>query len=163
MNEKLCEHCDKPLIERQQRFCSKSCRGHVVINSPKGPRVTRTCYFCSSEFVSKRSKYCSDGCKEEQAFKDGRKIDLRTALTLNSPVRGVKLKAVLIREGILELKCNICNLTEWCGKPAPLQLDHKNGINTDNRLKNLRLLCANCHAQTDTFCGKNIGRQTNGE
>lgn len=36
-----------------------------------------------------------------------------------------------------------------------LQLDHINGINTDNRLENLRLLCPNCHSLTPTFCGKN--------
>jgi hypothetical protein len=37
----------------------------------------------------------------------------------------------------------------------PLQLDHVNGVRTDNRLFNLRILCPNCHAQTDTWCSKN--------
>lgn len=32
-----------------------------------------------------------------------------------------------------------------------------NGDRTDNRLENLRLLCPNCHAQTDTYRGRNIG------
>ena len=36
-----------------------------------------------------------------------------------------------------------------------LQLDHINGINNDHRLENLRWLCPNCHAITDTFAGKN--------
>jgi 5-methylcytosine-specific restriction endonuclease McrA len=40
-------------------------------------------------------------------------------------------------------------------KSISLQLDHINGIRTDNRLENLRLLCPNCHSQTETFCGKN--------
>lgn len=38
------------------------------------------------------------------------------------------------------------------GKTLPLQLDHVNGDHTDNRLENLRILCANCHSQTDTWC-----------
>jgi hypothetical protein len=33
-------------------------------------------------------------------------------------------------------------------------LDHINGIDNDNRLCNLRLLCPNCNSQTDSFAGK---------
>ena len=35
--------------------------------------------------------------------------------------------------------------------------EHINGINNDNRIENLALLCPNCHSQTDTYAGKNIG------
>jgi 5-methylcytosine-specific restriction endonuclease McrA len=41
---------------------------------------------------------------------------------------------------------------------VPLELDHVNGDRADNRLENLRLVCPNCHAQTDTYRGRNIGR-----
>ena len=40
-------------------------------------------------------------------------------------------------------------------KKMALELDHINGINNDNRLENLRWLCPNCHAITDTYAGKN--------
>lgn len=43
------------------------------------------------------------------------------------------------------------------GNPIPLELHHINGINTDNRISNLQLICPNCHAQTDNYRGKNIG------
>lgn len=65
-----------------------------------------------------------------------------------------KLKERIIKAGLLVEKCYICGVYEWMGKPLVLQMDHINGNNRDNRLENLRLLCPNCHSQTDTFCGK---------
>lgn len=65
------------------------------------------------------------------------------------------LKKKLVNEGLLIYECKICRLTSWLEKPISLQLDHVNGINSDNRLENLRLLCPNCHSQTETFSGKN--------
>ena len=67
------------------------------------------------------------------------------------------LKKRLWKEGLLDKKCYNCGITEWLGKPAPLQLDHINGKRIDNRIENLRILCPNCHATTDTYCGKNKG------
>ena len=48
-------------------------------------------------------------------------------------------------------ECTICGRTQWYGEAIPLQLDHTNGNNDDNRLENLRLLCPNCHAQTPQY------------
>lgn len=69
------------------------------------------------------------------------------------------LKARLIREGLKENRCEICNITEWLGKPLNMQLHHKNGDGLDNRIGNLEFLCANCHSQTDTYGGRNGHRK----
>ena len=63
------------------------------------------------------------------------------------------LKKRLIEAGYKEAKCENpeCGITEWNGKPAPLELHHINGNHYDNRLENLQILCANCHRQTDTY------------
>ena len=49
-------------------------------------------------------------------------------------------------------------LLEWNGKPVTLILDHTNGVNSDNRVHNLRLLCPNCNSQLRTHGGGNKGR-----
>jgi hypothetical protein len=79
-------------------------------------------------------------------------------LTENSYHQSNRLRNRLFKSGLKEKKCECCGITQWNGKPAPLELDHINGINTDNRIENLRILCPNCHAQTDTYRGKNINK-----
>lgn len=71
------------------------------------------------------------------------------------------LKQRLIKEKYFEHKCYKCNRTEWEGQKIPIQLEHKNGVHNDNRIENLTFLCPNCHALTDTYCGKNKKRQSN--
>ena len=62
----------------------------------------------------------------------------------------------LLREGIFAPKCANCALERWQGMPISLELDHIDGDRFNNDLKNLRLLCPNCHAQTPTYRGRNI-------
>ena len=51
-------------------------------------------------------------------------------------------------------KCEICGIDKWNYKILALEIHHINGVNTDNRLDNLQLLCPNCHSQTETFRGR---------
>ncbi|MER5468864.1 HNH endonuclease signature motif containing protein [Streptomyces sp. NPDC002935] len=51
--------------------------------------------------------------------------------------------------------CGRCgNTGEWLGHSITLQIDHVNGDWRDNRRENLRYLCPNCHALTETWCGR---------
>ena len=73
----------------------------------------------------------------------------------NDCIKSSKLKEKLIKDGIKEAKCEICGLTEWNGKPIPLELHHKNGDHYDNEIENLQILCPNCHAQQPNNSGAN--------
>ncbi len=84
-----------------------------------------------------------------------KKVSSSTLLVKNSKVGSSKLKKRILDEGLLENKCSMCGIgPEWNGKALVLQLDHINGDSTDNRIENLRIVCPNCHTQTETFSGK---------
>ncbi len=91
------------------------------------------------------------------------KIPIEKYLIKGSTITISKLRERLLKEGIKEHKCENpeCGLTEWHNMPIPLQLHHINGDRTDNRLENLQLLCPNCHALTDNYCGKKLKEEKN--
>lgn len=65
------------------------------------------------------------------------------------------LKNHILNFSLLSYRCCLCpNVGMWQGQKLTLQLDHINGVDNDNRLTNLRLLCPNCHSQTKNFAGK---------
>lgn len=65
------------------------------------------------------------------------------------------LRRRLIAAGIKKNKCEICGIEEWNNSPLQCHLDHVDGNPENNLLTNLRILCPNCHSQTETFAGRN--------
>ena len=85
------------------------------------------------------------------------KYQLNEIFVENSPVAQKILRGYVERHQVIEYKCQTCGCNgEWQGGIISLELDHINGNNTDNRIENLRYLCPNCHALTDTYRGRNI-------
>lgn len=97
-----------------------------------------------------------------QGWNKGRKLPpkqpIERYLQNTFPIQSYKLKNRLLREGMLPQRCMRCGGTHWLDQLIPLELDHINGDNKDNRLANLRLLCPNCHALTPTYRNRKIPR-----
>lgn len=85
-----------------------------------------------------------------------KEINFEESFTENSPTTLSVIRKYIIRHNLIPYVCEKCgNDGNWQGTVLTLQLDHRNGVNNDHRLENLRWLCPNCHSQTDTFTGKN--------
>lgn len=71
------------------------------------------------------------------------------------------IKKYIQEYNLLPWKCSCCDIKNWQGKDITLELDHIDGCAYNCKIENLRLLCPNCHSQTDTFRGRgiNTGKQ----
>ena len=75
----------------------------------------------------------------------------------NSTVDQTTLRKWYLKGKYTPYVCDICGQKPfWNSKELTLILDHKNGINNDDRLENLHWVCPNCNQQLDTTNGKNI-------
>ena len=84
---------------------------------------------------------------------------LEEVLVANSKYSRGYLKERLYAAEIKHRLCEMCGQgEEWNGGRMALILDHINGIASDHRLENLRIVCPNCAATLPTHCGRNVLR-----
>lgn len=111
------------------------------------PKIKRKCLRCGSPTKRNNSTFCSSACfslYSQQTLIDQGQASSRTCRSFLLKTKGHK--------------CETCGLSEWMGSKIPLEMDHMDGNHKNNSLSNLRLLCPNCHAQTDTWKSKNKGK-----
>ena len=102
--------------------------------------------------------------KTNQSGKGGKKPKTTGKFPLNEILDGKyphysshKLRLRLIAEGLKEDKCEECGIgNEYNGRPLSMHLDHIDGNHHNHVLNNLRILCPNCHSQTETHGSKKL-------
>lgn len=171
-NPTLCFVCKKslPYKKRHNKFCSHSCSASLgnlgvkrffgKVIEKQGEKIVqpviacRICLYCGSKLNTRRScrVYCSGKCNTNHKKHERNKKITEQGFLISSP----KDKCYL--EETRGKKCEICGTSEWTNKPVPLVFDHIDGNSDNNILSNVRLICHNCNALTDTYCGKNKGK-----
>jgi len=124
--------------------------------------TTFNCLHCGATNPIKRTnvnKFCSNTCQADHQFATDTLPKFELGLISNRRT----LHRILSH--LCGYKCVLCNNDGTHNdKPLALQLDHVDGNAGNDMPVNLRLLCPNCHSQTDTYVAKNKGngRQAKG-
>lgn len=140
-------------------YCSLRCR------NSRGPRTDKEKQKISIGVLKKLPyiKQLTSEQRSEWARKGGlsrslackRKFELRVATYPWEELRDRERRERIRREQ--DGKCIECGIGDlWNNKPLKLELDHINGVRTDNTRENLRFLCPNCHSQTNTYKVGNV-------
>lgn len=125
----------------------------------KGSNKKYHCLFCGSENMwghSKINRYCNNVCQAQYKWINETipRIESGGGTCGSTPT----LKKYLIEK--FGEQCSECGIKSiWNSKPLSLQLDHIDGDSDNNYPSNLRLLCPNCHSQTETFGNGGLGNR----
>ena len=117
--------------------------------NPKKPR--NNCLNCGKECARAMYTYCSNKCQRGYQRK---KIKEDWYNKGYSP-SWTTIKSIIVEDR--EYKCSCCSISEWNNKAIVLEIDHIDGNFENNGPENLRFICPNCHSQTNTYKGKNVG------
>lgn len=143
-----------------KKTCSTKCYNKYFMSGDKNPnwKQKKDCELCGKKLKKNTSRFCSSSCSAKKRVMElFEKIENGTfKFNTTHTSKNKTLKSYLVSK--YGHKCFVCGLSEWMGKEIPLQLDHINGDCANDELSNIRNICPNCHAQTDTYCGKNAGK-----
>jgi hypothetical protein len=106
-------------------------------------------------FNTFRKYAISYGCYNTNQCGKGIKRNNFAKVDIDKITSRAGMRKRILRENLMEYKCNECGISEWKGKKLSLHLDHINGDRWDHKIENLRFLCPNCHSLTETYTGKN--------
>lgn len=166
MEQANCQKCGKgferdPTAKWIKKFCSRSCANTRTHSEETKQKIATSNRASWNSFDVAKKQQITKGIAAARAVahKNKRIESVRKLHEDDFDTLSIHFKRLRVLQE-QEQKCLHCGFDEWLGKQLVLELDHINGDKHDNRRENLRFLCPNCHSQTDTWRGKNIGRTT---
>ena len=146
----ICLNCDKPT--NNPKFCKQSCAATYNNRGIRRHGSKPSNCPCGNNLQYSKKKYCSFDCRSKYMWLDTTHL-IESSGEASS--EGLGKKYLLWKNGHV---CQMCLLTTWMGQPIPIVLDHIDGNPENNQIANLRIICCNCDAQTDTYKSKNKGK-----
>jgi hypothetical protein len=119
--------------------------------------INYQCQFCGEVFLFEKYQQCGVHARDCMTKEEKIKIWLEGK---HDGKRGKTQTATWIREYVLDFFDNKCCLCGW-GEinpytlKIPLELNHKDGDYSNNKIENLEILCPNCHSLTVSYKGAN--------
>lgn len=148
-----CKKCGSQITD-DKKFCNRSCAVSYNNTGLRRHGNKPTNKFCLQCNVSVNGiKFCGKVCK--LLYHENKIIENLLSTGQDTSYNHKRAKKYLIK--IHEGKCQVCGLAEWLGQKMPLVLDHMDGNSDNGKLDNLRVICNNCDALTDTYKSKNKG------
>lgn len=148
-----CKECG--VSTSNPNFCCRSCnasynnRNNHWRNKPEHKQYPAKCLSCDTQLDKLNKKYCSIQCQANHT----------TQRKITEWKQGGHVGKGIIKRYLASLRneCWECGISSWNGKELVLELEHIDGNSMNNKEENLSLLCPNCHSQTPTYKGRNVG------
>jgi len=143
----ICNNCGEEFLRAiknigNKNYCSKGC-----LHASQRIGIEYSCDFCGEKFIvnpSKKNKrgfyFCSRKCKEN-------------AQSIDSGDKFINLRPYHYKDGLSKYQDRaykrygeVCNKCGYSENKSALQVHHIDGNRENNKIENLEVLCANCHA-----------------
>lgn len=176
----ICKNCGEEFYDKKskkRKFCNHNCsatfnnkkrdnkvklkiKNSLLIKDKDKIKNKKFCINCNKELTNKQSKYCSSKCQIDYQYNhkinEWKEGNLDGLSGKYGTSRFIK-KFLIEKHGEKCMECGWNEINPYTGN-IPIELEHIDGDFTNNKEKNLKLLCPNCHSLTKTYKGANRGK-----